>query len=325
MQRNAEQLYYEGMLSKSQNPELAFKQFYEASELGHLQSTTQLAFCYLNGEGVTQDKKKAYELFLQAGELGEGGAQFNLGQMLENGDGVKQDLFQARDWYQKAYENKIEDANYMLDNVEHRIDILNQIKNTRHRSIVHIMKALGCRLTSDGACHGISHMGMSAFLSGDNELNVFNERIAFMMNEAGNAIWEEEMREESEKISIPKDDEKYYMAVYKKYFAKEFDKWYEAAESKLGFNNLFLTLSAEERKKWDLLKSVDVFAQDIDLYFNPARFVEDELKAGLFEEGQSVRGQDAKIVMPLLHPLTLDKQGGMNLVKVDDKSCEKCC
>ena len=59
---------------------------------------------YANGRGVPQDDAQAVEWYTKAAEQGVGDAQNNLGLMYGNGKGVPQDDAQAVFWYTKAAE-----------------------------------------------------------------------------------------------------------------------------------------------------------------------------------------------------------------------------
>lgn len=74
-----------------------------AGELGHVEAQFNLARCYYNGHGVTQDFKQAVEWFLKATEQGDADAQFQLGQICVKGRrGVKPDRSKAVEWLTKA-------------------------------------------------------------------------------------------------------------------------------------------------------------------------------------------------------------------------------
>ena len=57
---------------------------------------------YYYGQGVKQDYIKAVEWYQKAAEQGVAQAQSNLGNRYYNGEGVKQDYHKAVEWYQKA-------------------------------------------------------------------------------------------------------------------------------------------------------------------------------------------------------------------------------
>ena len=70
---------------------------------------------YDNGRGVKQDYIKAVEWYQRAAEQGVADAQYNLGVMYYNGQGVKQDYIKAVEWYQKAAEQGHAEAQFNLD------------------------------------------------------------------------------------------------------------------------------------------------------------------------------------------------------------------
>ncbi|HTO79220.1 MAG TPA: toll/interleukin-1 receptor domain-containing protein [Methylocystis sp.] len=57
---------------------------------------------YLYGSGLDQDYAKAMEWYRKAADHGLGDAQYNVGMMYENGRGVAKDIEQAKAWYRKA-------------------------------------------------------------------------------------------------------------------------------------------------------------------------------------------------------------------------------
>jgi uncharacterized protein len=57
---------------------------------------------YLYGSGVEQDYAKAMEWYRKAADHGLTDAQYNVGMIYENGRGVTKDIEQAKVWYQKA-------------------------------------------------------------------------------------------------------------------------------------------------------------------------------------------------------------------------------
>lgn len=62
----------------------------------------QMGLQYDQGNGVPKDKKKAFDFFKRAAEMGLADAQCNLGIMYQYGQGVEEDIELARYWYQKA-------------------------------------------------------------------------------------------------------------------------------------------------------------------------------------------------------------------------------
>ena len=80
----------------------AVKWYEIAARRGDATAQFNLAGCYANGQGVTQDYEKAFELLAQAAEQGQAFAQADLGFCYENGIGVSKNIIDAAKWYQKA-------------------------------------------------------------------------------------------------------------------------------------------------------------------------------------------------------------------------------
>ena len=59
---------------------------------------------YVQGRGVRQDDAQAAQWFRKAAEQGVAQAQYNLGVMYAKGRGVRQDGEQAVQWFRKAVE-----------------------------------------------------------------------------------------------------------------------------------------------------------------------------------------------------------------------------
>ena len=102
-EKNEEILYKEGNWYYQQSDSL----YKEACEqvlagLGDADDKTDLAFCYLNGDGVERDSKKAEHWFLEAAKEGSHDAQMALGYSYLNGDGVEQNYKKAFYWLSLA-------------------------------------------------------------------------------------------------------------------------------------------------------------------------------------------------------------------------------
>ena len=123
-----------------QDKEKAVYWFTKAAMQGNNDAQYFLALCYENGDGVKPDIRKATIWYARAAEKGDacaefalgrlfangraisvhwylsaakkgfGPAQMRLGQRYENGDGVSKDKNKALEWYQKALENRVPEA-----------------------------------------------------------------------------------------------------------------------------------------------------------------------------------------------------------------------
>jgi molecular chaperone DnaK len=74
----------------------------EAADKGHAGAQYELADCYYNGKGVTQDYAKAAEWYKKAADQGNADARNTLGVCYYQGKGVKQDYSKAVECFQIA-------------------------------------------------------------------------------------------------------------------------------------------------------------------------------------------------------------------------------
>lgn len=72
------------------------------AELGIVAAQVNLAFLYLDGQGVAQDYQQAATWFLRAAEQGNAEAQQNVGLLYQEGKGVAQNLVEADKWFTVA-------------------------------------------------------------------------------------------------------------------------------------------------------------------------------------------------------------------------------
>lgn len=80
----------------------AFALFKLLAERGHAPAQCRLAWCYLGGHGVAEDRSLAAQWYVRSAEMGHGGAQCWIGQCYRYGAGVAKDVAKAREWYGKA-------------------------------------------------------------------------------------------------------------------------------------------------------------------------------------------------------------------------------
>ena len=80
---------------------------------------SHVGFAFERGLGVQRDKTKAAEWYLKAAENGLAEAQNNIGVFFELGIGVKQDSQSAGYWYKKAAEQGNAGAQGMLLSLHH--------------------------------------------------------------------------------------------------------------------------------------------------------------------------------------------------------------
>ncbi|BBL72038.1 tetratricopeptide repeat protein [Methylogaea oryzae] len=69
------------------------------AEFGLVAAQVNLAFLYMDGQGVAQDYKQAALWFGRAAERGNREAQQNLGVLCRDGKGVAQDYVEAYKWF----------------------------------------------------------------------------------------------------------------------------------------------------------------------------------------------------------------------------------
>lgn len=69
------------------------------AEMGVVAAQVNLAFLYMDGQGVAQDYKQAATWFTRAAERGNREAQQNLGILCREGKGVAQDYAEAYKWF----------------------------------------------------------------------------------------------------------------------------------------------------------------------------------------------------------------------------------
>ena len=85
-----------------QDKKKAIELYQKASDMGNTNAMFKLALCYEKGDGVSQDKKKAIELFERAADMGHTNAMVKVGLCYEKGEGVSQDKQKAIELYQRA-------------------------------------------------------------------------------------------------------------------------------------------------------------------------------------------------------------------------------
>ena len=99
-------LYYYYTVKTEAAYKKAFELFTDAYNLGENEAIINIGLCYLQGNGVKEDKKEAVKCFRTAAEkYSSGVAYHNLGICYENGFGVRKDYKKAIEMYGKAVEN----------------------------------------------------------------------------------------------------------------------------------------------------------------------------------------------------------------------------
>lgn len=99
-------LYYYYTVKTKAAYKKAFHLFTDAYNFGENEAIINIGLCYLQGNGVKEDKKEAVRCFRTAAEkYSSGVAYHNLGICYENGFGVRKDYKKAIEMYGKAVEN----------------------------------------------------------------------------------------------------------------------------------------------------------------------------------------------------------------------------
>ena len=109
------------------NSEEAVKWYRKGFEKGHDWSGYNLAYCYSNGIGVSQDELKALELYKKVYELGgsaSGETAYEIGGIYLGQEKLKE----AYMWYKKSLEYGVERAEEMLAKVDYLLAVNEQTK-----------------------------------------------------------------------------------------------------------------------------------------------------------------------------------------------------
>ena len=102
---------------KTEDYELAYKEFRKLAEDGHIPSQHYLGEMYRFGRGVGPDFKEAQRWYREPVEQGYARSQFAMGYIYHQGLGVHRDLEKARELYLKAAERGHSTAQYNLGNM----------------------------------------------------------------------------------------------------------------------------------------------------------------------------------------------------------------
>lgn len=97
-------LYYCGIGMKESNKETAFKYLKQAAINGHPKAQYCYGICLANGEGIRMNKSKAVRYFRLSAENGYDEAQYCYARCLFNAFGIKQDYKEAAKYFRMAFE-----------------------------------------------------------------------------------------------------------------------------------------------------------------------------------------------------------------------------
>ena len=97
---DADALYQLAIMAKhglgtSSDIQSAFVWFKKASDLGHVKATTNLGYCYANGNGVEKNATLAFDCYTKASQNGSVIATFNLAVCYKEGFGCDKDINKA--------------------------------------------------------------------------------------------------------------------------------------------------------------------------------------------------------------------------------------
>ncbi|MDO5308893.1 MAG: toll/interleukin-1 receptor domain-containing protein [Planctomycetia bacterium] len=106
--------YYDVGVGCKVDPQHAATLYREAAELGSVGAMNELAYAYENGYGVEQDSVASFLWTSKAAEKGWPTAFYNLAVDYYTGLGVRQDYQKAREYFQKALDADIEEAEVYL-------------------------------------------------------------------------------------------------------------------------------------------------------------------------------------------------------------------
>ncbi|WP_084399687.1 tetratricopeptide repeat protein [Pseudotamlana agarivorans] len=90
--------------ANANNMPLAYKEFLEAANEGHVFAQYNIGLMYEQGLGIDKNAEQAVNWYKKSAEQGNSAAQFNLGVCYENGIGTAVDFSKANEWYRKASE-----------------------------------------------------------------------------------------------------------------------------------------------------------------------------------------------------------------------------
>jgi TPR repeat protein len=138
----------------------AFPYYKRACDLNHGLGCANLAFMYLNGEGVDTDYSKALDYYLKSCNLKSGKGCYHLGYIYEEGKGVEKNSVKALKYYKKAKEHSLKNCN--LNNKDECYIIGNIYKDGRvvkkdlNKALKYYSKA--CNLNNGAGCNNLAWM-----------------------------------------------------------------------------------------------------------------------------------------------------------------------
>lgn len=95
-------VHQQNLVTGAPNCDTSFSLFQQQAQQGDPQAQFNVAICYRDGEGVSQDVAKSFQWLQKSAEQNNSEAQFVLGNMYYFGKGTKKDLKQSFQWFDKA-------------------------------------------------------------------------------------------------------------------------------------------------------------------------------------------------------------------------------
>ncbi len=121
----------------------------QAADQGYSKAFSALAYCYLNGEGLTRTERelKAFPWFLKAAEAGDTRSQIYVAEQYEKEDGfVPHNHTLALEWFQKAAQSDDADAWYQLGHFLRSGDEEDEVDRNPDETIKWLTKAANAGL-----------------------------------------------------------------------------------------------------------------------------------------------------------------------------------
>ena len=114
------QCYYYGDYSIEKNFEQAVYWWNRAMDNGSAAAEFDLGTCYMDGEGVEQDKNKGLKLWLSAAKKGDGYAMCKVGSLYADGLYLKKNVRKGLKYLKKARKLKVENADTIYNMIKKR-------------------------------------------------------------------------------------------------------------------------------------------------------------------------------------------------------------
>jgi len=122
--------YENGRLGNIKDSSKAFYYYMKASNNGYSQSMYSLAGLIMDNANI--DDRLAYDWMLKATKVAEplNKAFYGMGVFYEYGVGVAKNLVAALDWYKKARDNNVPDAEQKIKDLEYKINVISSDSQT---------------------------------------------------------------------------------------------------------------------------------------------------------------------------------------------------